>query len=305
MSNEKFRPHQASWVSFRELQQQIEEFREKRDELNKKTKYYINKLQTIEEEIENLLKLAKTDYKRKRDYWNIKVQKLKQKKNEYKEILENLLEEKKKLQKNSNIKNNTNNVLSIKQIDKKISKLERIIETENLDISEENSIIDKIRELAELKKKILAEQVGSELFKLEKKIEIVKINLNKIYEQLTKWSNRSQKYHLMMRETYEKINELKKEKERLEEELIENKKAADAFHEKFLRAMNQKKLLSRKNRNFKYRKNVKKPQKFEKKRLEEIEKLKQEQLAIALEKQKAGKKLNLFEARLILEKSKG
>ena len=305
MSNEKFRPHQASWVSFRELQQQIEEFREKRDELNKKTKYYINKLQTIEEEIENLLKLAKTDYKRKRDYWNIKVQKLKQKKNEYKEILENLLEEKKKLQKNSNIKNNTNNVLSIKQIDKKISKLERIIETENLDISEENSIIDKIRELAELKKKILAEQEGSELFKLEKKIEIVKINLNKIYEQLTKWSNRSQKYHLMMRETYEKINELKKEKERLEEELIENKKAADAFHEKFLRAMNQKKLLSRKNRNFKYRKNVKKPQKFDKKRLEEIEKLKQEQLAIALEKQKAGKKLNLFEARLILEKSKG
>jgi len=305
MSNEKFRPHQATWVSFRELQQQIEEFREKRDELNKKTKYYINELQTIEEEIENLLKLAKTDYKRKRDYWNIKVQKLKQKKNEYKEILENLLEEKKKLQKNSNIKNNTNNVLSIKQIDKKISKLERIIETENLDISEENSIIDKIRELAELKKKILAEQVGSELFKLEKKIEIVKINLNKIYEQLTKWSNRSQKYHLMMRETYEKINELKKEKERLEEELIENKKAADAFHEKFLRAMNQKKLLSRKNRNFKYRKNVKKPQKFEKKRLEEIEKLKQEQLAIALEKQKAGKKLNLFEARLILEKSKG
>jgi len=305
MSNEKFRPHQATWVSFRELQQQIEEFREKRDELNKKTKYYINKLQTIEEEIENLLKLAKTDYKRKRDYWNIKVQKLKQKKNEYKEILENLLEEKKKLQKNSNIKNNTNNVLSIKQIDKKISKLERIIETENLDISEENSIIDKIRELAELKKKILAEQEGSELFKLEKKIEIVKINLNKIYEQLTKWSNRSQKYHLMMRETYEKINELKKEKERLEEELIENKKAADAFHEKFLRAMNQKKLLSRKNRNFKYRKNVKKPQKFDKKRLEEIEKLKQEQLAIALEKQKAGKKLNLFEARLILEKSKG
>ena len=36
----------------------------------------------------------------------------------------------------------------------------------------------------------------------------------------------------------------------------------------------------------------------------ELEKLKREKLAIALEKQKAGKKLNLFEARLILEQPK-
>ena len=37
---------------------------------------------------------------------------------------------------------------------------------------------------------------------------------------------------------------------------------------------------------------------------EELEKLKQNKLAIALEKQKSGKKLNLYEARLILESSK-
>ena len=36
----------------------------------------------------------------------------------------------------------------------------------------------------------------------------------------------------------------------------------------------------------------------------ELEKLKQEKLAAALEKQKAGRKLNLYEARLILESSK-
>ena len=35
-----------------------------------------------------------------------------------------------------------------------------------------------------------------------------------------------------------------------------------------------------------------------------IEKMKKDKLAMALEKQKAGKKLNLFEARLILEKSR-
>jgi len=35
----------------------------------------------------------------------------------------------------------------------------------------------------------------------------------------------------------------------------------------------------------------------------ELEKLKQEKLAAALEKQKSGRKLNLYEARLILENS--
>ncbi len=87
---------QTSKNSFKELQLQIEEFRQKRDDLNKKTKDFINKLQTIDTEIDNNLNLAKQDYKKKRDYWNNKVKKLKDKKNEYKEILDKFLEEKKK-----------------------------------------------------------------------------------------------------------------------------------------------------------------------------------------------------------------
>jgi len=38
---------QTSKNSFRELQIQIEEFRQKRDDLNKKTKNFISKLQAI------------------------------------------------------------------------------------------------------------------------------------------------------------------------------------------------------------------------------------------------------------------
>ena len=87
---------QSSKNSFRELQIQIEEFRQKRDDLNKKTRTFINKLQALDTEIDNQLNLAKQDYKKKRDYWNTKVKKLKDKKNEYKEILDKFFEEKKK-----------------------------------------------------------------------------------------------------------------------------------------------------------------------------------------------------------------
>ncbi len=81
MSKERSRNTQKSRTSFRELQFQIEDLRQKRDELNKKTKDFINNLQEIETGIANSLKNAKEKYKKKRDYWNNKVKQLKEKKN--------------------------------------------------------------------------------------------------------------------------------------------------------------------------------------------------------------------------------
>jgi uncharacterized coiled-coil DUF342 family protein len=55
-----------SRISYKELQEKIEKFRGKRDELNKKTKEYINELQEIETEINKSLKTARDVYKKKR-----------------------------------------------------------------------------------------------------------------------------------------------------------------------------------------------------------------------------------------------
>ena len=96
MSRANTNTSQSSKNSFKELQLQIEDFRQKRDDLNKKTKEYINELQEIDVKIEKNLTLAKDDYKKKRDYWNGKVKNLKDKKIEYKNILDKFTEEKKK-----------------------------------------------------------------------------------------------------------------------------------------------------------------------------------------------------------------
>jgi uncharacterized coiled-coil DUF342 family protein len=305
MSRENLNPPQNSKDSFQDLQSQIEEFRKKRDNLNDKTKDYISKLQNLDSEINNYLKIAKDNYKKKRDYWNEKVGKLKDKKIEYKKMLESTINEKRKAQGFTNNNSTENKFRSIKQIERKIEGLERVIETENLDISEENAIIDKIKELMGEKQEYLVEQQNSDTFKIERKIQIIKINLNKIYEQLNKWSNKSQNYHSKMQDTYQIVNELKAQKKKVEEDLIENKKAADNFHDKFLRLMNQKKKISRGKRPYKSSsKRHKRYYKTNSKQEEKLEKMKQDKLATALEKQKAGKKLNLYEARLILEKSK-
>lgn len=299
-----------SRLSYRELQGRIEEFRDKRDELNKKTKEYINNLQEIESEINHSLRTARDVYKKKRDYWNSKVKLLKKKKIEYKDIFDKLIEEKKKVQKGRPGNTGVKSYISIKHIDRKIENLERIIETENLDITEENEIVDKIRELAENKQEQLIAQQNDGSYKIERKIEILKINLNKIYEQLNKWSNKSQKNHAKMQDLYKNANELRNKKKQMEEELIENKKTADQYHFQYLDVISQKKKMDKGRRP--YRQKGKRPlpgkqkprHRPPRKDRELLEKIKQEKLATALEKHKAGKKLNLFEARLILEQNK-
>ncbi|MHA2390797.1 MAG: DUF7121 family protein [Promethearchaeota archaeon] len=300
MSKNNTKNSQNSQTSFKGMQIVIEDLKKKRDDLNLKTKSFINELQELEMDINKNLNIAKEKYKKKRDYWNDKVKQLKDKKLEYKALLDKLIEEKKTIQKNSN---NSESPISLKQVERKIDNLERRIETENLNITEENAIIDKIKELAKSKQKFLAVQQNSDFFNIERKVEIVKINLNKIYEQLNKWSDKSQENHAKMLELYKKVDELREKKSMMEEELIENKKAADRYHEQYLQVMNQRKKSSKGKRPYKqYKKsNVKAIQ--NKKKNEMMEKIKQDKLAEALEKQKAGKKLNLFEARLILEKS--
>jgi len=304
MSKERNQNTQTSRMSFRDLQFQIEDLRQKRDEFNKKTKQFINNLQENEIEIANSLKIAKEKYKKKRDYWNNKVKQLKEKKIEYKTLLDNLIEDKRKFQKSEKNGKDDKQILSMKQIERKIDNLERRIETEKLDIAEENTIIDKIRELATMKQEFFSEQRNSDLFKIERKIEIVKINLNKIYEQLNKWSDKSQESHSKMIQEFQNVDKLKEDKKKLEEELIENKKTADRYHEQYLKFMNQSKKTYRGKKPYRP---VKKPySKFDQisKKNQMIKKMKQDKLETALQKQKEGKKLNLFEARLILERSK-
>jgi len=302
MSKEKI---QNTSLSLKELQGKIEDFKEKRDSLNKKTREYIDNLSLIENEIIELLKTARDVFKPRRDKWNKKVKQLKNKKIEYKIYLDNFLEEKKKLKSSSNRGRASKSYISTKKLARRIDFLERVIETENLDISKENEIVDEIRDLEREKQEVLLAQKTDNTYKIERKIEIVKINLNKIYEQLNKWSSKSQKYHMKMLESYQKANELKENKKLMEEELIRNKKAADQYHNQYLEVINQKKKRTQHRKPYKSgprKKRVQRP-KYINKNQELLEKMKREKLAVALEKQKAGKKLNLFEARLILEQS--
>ncbi len=279
------------------LQSQIDQAKEKRNELNQKTKDYIKSLQEVEVQIKEALDQAK-ELKKKRNRWNERVGKLKDKKIEYKDLLNDLISKNRDL--GGNRHQRQSEYISAKKIDKKIENMERQIETENLKMVEENAIVNQIQELAQKKKELLEVDTNQDILKNEKKIEIVKINLDKIYEQLNKWSNKSQQYHKKMLEQYDKVDELKEKKNNIEENLIQNKKKADNYHEKFIQLRKKQKSTPRGRKSSRRRSK----HRYNKKKNQELEKIKQSKLETALKKQKEGKKLNIYEARLILEKSK-
>ncbi|MFX1258185.1 MAG: hypothetical protein ACFFAN_10020 [Promethearchaeota archaeon] len=298
------------------LQKKIDIFKQKKKELNNYIKDYITNFQRIESEFNNSFSIDKEFYEKKLNYYNKKIKKLRIKKYELKHHLKNLLNDKKHLQEpkydEKDLKFIKSINLSIKNIDLKIEDLEKIIRTKNLDIAEEFNIVEEIRELETKKKEHLEELTkkeqeqifafqNNEYYINQGKIERVQINLKEINKYLKDWSIKKHNIFIKMSDLYNKANKLEESKKKMENELIETKKLADLYHLNFLKTLNHKmNIFKKKSRHTKVQEPLTRKI-IEKKKM--IKKLKQEKLAIALEKQKAGKRLDINEFKLILKES--
>ena len=319
MNDEKFDNFNHS---FNELKKQLKELRRKRKQFNHRIKRYIRNFQIIESNIYKSLFDAREFYKKRRNLINKKTRKLKKRKPEYKNILDNLIKEKKDIQK-PEIISNTSEVIddikkSINQIEDKIGKLNKIITTQVLDINEENDIVNKIRELekkkenqigllSKIEQKQITELHTSNYYKILKKIEILESELLKIENNLTKLGNKRRITHKKMLDLYRKAREFENFKKKMEKELIENKEAADQYYPQFLElfGQNEKIIRDRINYKLKNQKQIHTPMlDYVIEQKKSYKKLMKERLAIALEKQKAGKRIDISEFRLILKKSK-
>ncbi|MFX1393620.1 MAG: hypothetical protein ACFFAH_08595 [Promethearchaeota archaeon] len=308
---------------FTGLEKQLKELSNKKNQLNTIIKKHINSFKIIESEIYKSLFNARKVYSKNRQFCNKKIKHLKEKQTEYRKILDNLDKEKKTLQKpryNENflkLSNSFNN--SIKLIDYNINELNKILNTQILNITEENNLIEKISRLERkkrkriellsvIKHKQLTELHKSNYYKTYKRIENLKNNLKEIYRLLKKWSKRRQIYHKKMLDLYRKAREFKNYKKKTEEELKEYKELSNHFHSYFLKVLDQnEKKLKRlyKSRSKQKPRQIQSPMInliVEKKKLHK--QFIREKLAIALEKQKAGKKMHISEFKLILDDSK-
>ncbi|MHA2009083.1 MAG: hypothetical protein ACXABO_16880 [Promethearchaeota archaeon] len=308
-----------------DAQKKVKEFVLERNQLNNKLKNYILNFQSIDSEIYSSLFDARKFYNEMRHEYNIKLKNLKRKKIEYEKLWNRLTKEISTL---SKPKLNSNIIVSIDYTKRSIEETERKIEMINtkleeqlLDIDEENEIIEKLRELertdqknnnmlAELKQKQLKNLQSSDYYKIKRRIETLETNLKDIYENLINLSHKRLMTHKKMLELCRKTSEFEKIKKEIVDELIKYRTTADGYNQLLLKLMNQnkKKLfteLSNKPKQKMQLVEINTPKVkaiIEKKK--KIKRLERKKLAIALDKQKSGKKLDFYELQLILKHSK-
>ena len=308
-----------------DAQKEIKELGHKRNQLNNKIKRYIKSFQMAEYEIYESLFDTKEYYNKKRYYSKKKIRKLRRKVLEYKDILGFLIAERNKLKKPDLDRKILNLVKcldnSIKEINFRIKSFNEKIKNHILRIEEEIYLVEKISKLekkkqkrvkllSELKKVKITELQSTDYYKTDSRIKLLETGLMEINRDLIKWSNKRKNYHKKMLDLYREAKEFRNFKKEMENKLKENKDAADHYYQHYLEIMNQnerdiiKKI---------WIKPKAKPQQREiiTPRLESIitrkemfKQFKNERLAIALEKQKLGKKLDFYEFKLILDQPK-
>ena len=168
----------------------------------------------------------------------------------------------------------------------------------------------RVKLLSELKKVKITELQSTDYYKTDSRIKLFETGLMEINRDLIKWSNKRKNYHKKMLDLYREAKEFRNLKEKMENILKENKDAADHYYQHYLEIMNQnerdiiKKI---------WIKPKAKPQQREIitprlvsiiTRKEMFKQFRNERLAIALEKQKLGKKLDFYEFKLILDQPK-
>jgi len=308
-----------------DAQKEIKELVHKRNQLYNKISRYIKSFQIAEYEIYKSLFNAKEYYNKKRYYSTKKIRKLRRKVLEYEDILDFLITERNKLKKPDLNRNYLNLIKSlnksIKEINYSINSFNNKINNQVLRIEEEIYIVEKISRLerkkrkrskllSELKKVKITELQSTKYHKVDSRINLFDAMLKEINRDLIKWSYKRKNYHKKMLDLYREAKEFRNFKITMENKLKENMDAADHYYQHYLEIMNQN---ERDIVEKIWLKPKAKPQRKESitprfesiiTRKELFKQFKNERLAIALEKQKLGKKLDFYEFKLILEQSK-
>ncbi|MHA2119748.1 MAG: hypothetical protein ACW990_00950 [Promethearchaeota archaeon] len=300
-----------------------------RNQLNSKLKNFILNLQSIDSEIFISLFNAREFYYEKRYEINEKLENLKRKKIEREDLWNRLTKEMSTLPKPKSFQpvsiDSTKH--SIEEIENKINIINNTLEEEILEINEENEIIENLRELedkrqkeinrlVELEKQQVKKLQNNDYYKTQRRIETVQKELEEIYENLINLSYERLMTHTKMFDLYRKTKEFEKIKKDTANELTQNYNTADGYHQLYLKLLdqNKKKLLetlsNRPKRKVHPRRKIQ-PRESETpkakaiiKKKKKYKRLEQKKLAIALNKQKSGKKLDFYELKLILKHSK-
>ena len=207
-----------------ELNELANEFANKRDDLNAKTREKIDEAQ---------------EHREKRDELNEQVQEHKNKRNELNAEADELFDEAEELKQDMEF-DSDKSIEEFKQeiddLEKKIEELEETeshLQTETSDAENERELIkEKRKKLAEKKKKLV--QIN-EFESLVEEAEEVRSEASQHHQKVTELADKAQEHHNQMIEAYREADDIRDEADEVTELFVEAQDAADRHHEDFVR----------------------------------------------------------------------
>lgn len=317
-------------LNFDKWKKDLINFGVQKDLLNKHLENIITNFLNFESQIYKSLIEARIFYEEKRQFYNQKIRKLKNKFIEYVNFLDYFIKESKNLPEPKRPKEIITLIeriiVSIRNIEQRITILNKKLFEEALNIDQENIILeelknfeiqkeDKVDDARQLEKELENEIKEDIYFKTQRSIEILEINLIQIKENLEKWTKKRVECHKKMLNLYRKATIFENIQKQIDHELLMNKENANKYHHLFFEQVTQNKnkildelfIFLKSTKKPKKVKPIKKPIVVDKeliKRKKSRKKFMKKKLTIALEKKKAGKKLDFYELKLILDHSK-
>ena len=222
----------------KELEEEVEKHKKKRDELNNKAKEWIEKRNELNAQVRDLLTEA-NKHKAKRDEINKTVKEYKSLRDDANREVSELIEEIRNMRENPNSLNGKD-IVNLNHLKNELT---------NLRIKQQTYVLKKKEEEALMAR--LAE-IESQINRLKRKSDSA-VSIREKQEQISAARDRSERYHKLMSERaeegqaeheamveiYSRIDEIRKEADEAQKKFVECKKKSDEEHKKFVEALNK------------------------------------------------------------------
>jgi uncharacterized coiled-coil DUF342 family protein len=213
-----------------------ERHRRLRDDLNKQTKEWVLKRDTLNAEVRALVEEA-SKHRENRDQLNVKVRESKDLRDEWNKKVSDLNDKVAALKKDRDVvpDRKADGEPPIKQLKKQLRELEFIQQTSNLKKEKENEIVKQISLLArQIEEKEKATEQGGEIKELVHQLREAKSQAEVYHKAVAEYARAAQQAHDDMIALYEQADKLRKEADAAQEKFVECKTQADEEHRKHI-----------------------------------------------------------------------
>jgi uncharacterized coiled-coil DUF342 family protein len=214
---------------------EAEKHRRVRDDLNEKTREWVEKRDTLNAKVRELVDQA-AKHRETRDQLNVKVREAKEERDKWNKLVNEMNEKVTKIKKENLPKNGP----PVSKLKKELKNLEFKQMTSVLSKEKEQELIDQMGELqSQIKEREKAYDQNEEVKNAIKELRDAKDQAEIYHKSVSECAEKAQAEHDAMIELYEQADALRKEADKAQESFIANKVNADDEHKKHIENIRQ------------------------------------------------------------------